>query len=133
MTLEQLGYQLHGAVYVKHIQNYEIQVAPTSNPKIFVRRIILADQIKDIRKVNIYNLEKDKAFLEVLRVRKPGVRLTPRHRDVEDELEEVILKKPTRIQLSGTVEDEREIGYEEVEYIKPVKQVEIHLNKNRGE
>jgi len=133
MTLEQLGYQLHGAVYVKHIQNYEIQVAPTSNPKIFVRRIILADQIKDIRKVNIYNLEKDKAFLEVLRVRKPGIRLTPRHRDVEDELEEVILKKPTRIQLSGTVEDEREIGYEEVEYIKPVKQVEIHLNKNRGE
>jgi hypothetical protein len=129
LTIKEMGYQKEGLVFVKHIGNYEIQITQTANPKIFIRRTTLNGAVKDIRKVNIYNLEKDNFFMEILKQKIPGIQSKPTQQGIFKE--EVTLKSRLQLKLNGAEKTkEKQIGFVDSERL--LKRNEVNLNKKRG-
>jgi len=80
-TLEQLGYVADNGSYVKHIDRFKIVLSPSGND--FVRRIFEHNLVIDIRKVQLNNLENDKAFFDMLRRRNLATQPIPKEKNTE--------------------------------------------------
>lgn len=79
--LERLGYRMESNSYVKNIDEFAITLFPQGEK--FIRRIIFQGRVIDIRKVDLMNLENDKAFYEVLRQKKLSTQPIPKEIKME--------------------------------------------------